>query len=232
VDAYNRQPHTGHGMDGKSPMRVYEELIRQPGAVFHRVTPAQRLVCTYSAVEITISKTTGSFKILGAEYRSDQTVRLVPGAGYYARYNPNDLGATVYVYQGEKRVAEAERINLTGFNDKAAAKQTMKARAQYTKAVKQQAAALANLRGTESGDHLRQLAEAISPDMVDQDSREILPAAAVVAINQARGEGVPLPKAERPESEAERLKRMGAELDAQMKTRRTEAIRTAGMGGR
>ncbi len=232
IDAYNRQPHTGHGMDGKSPMQVYEELIRQPGAVFHRVTPAQRVVCTYSAVEVTISKTTGSFKILGVEYRSNQTVKLAPGAGYFARYNPNDLGATVYVYRGEKLVAEAERINLTSFNDKASAKDIMKKRAQYRKAVERQAEALTNLRGTESGEHLRQLAESISPDLVDQDTREILPAAAVVAINRAKGDGVPLPKAERQESESERIKRMGYELDAKMKTRRTEAIRTAGMGTR
>lgn len=232
IDAYNCQPHTGHGMDGKSPMQVYEELIRQPGAVFHRVTPAQRVVCTYSAVEVTISKTTGSFKILGVEYRSDQTVKLAPGAGYFARYNPNDLGATVYVYRGEKLVAEAERINLTSFNDKAGAKETMKKRAQYRKAVERQAEALTNLRGTESGEHLRQLAESISPDMVDQNTREILPAAAVVAINQARGDGVPIPKTDQPESESERIKRLGADLDAQMKTRRPEAIRTAGMGTR
>lgn len=232
IDAYNRQPHTGHGMDKKSPMQVYEELISQPGAVFHYVTPSQRIVCTYSAAEITISKSTGSFKILGTQYRSDQTVKLAPGAGYYARYNPNDLGATVYVYRGEKLVAEAERINLTSFTSKTDAKKTMKARAQYRKAVKQQAAALTNMRGTESTEHLRRIAESISPDLVEQDTGTILPAATVVSINQAKGEGIPAPKLERQETEAERIRRKAAELDAQMETRPPSGNRVAGMGTR
>ena len=48
-----------------------------------------------------------SFTILGASYWSEGTAKLAPGKGYYARYNPNDLSDTVYVYRKEKLLCEA-----------------------------------------------------------------------------------------------------------------------------
>ncbi|HUW27580.1 MAG TPA: transposase domain-containing protein [Sulfuriferula sp.] len=185
--AYHRTPHSGHGMDGKSPLQVYTEQLNKPGVAFRKITEAQLRLCAYSAVAITIRKN-GTFTIMGASYWSEGTAKLAPGKGYYARFNQHNLSDPVYVYRKENRLCEAARTELTAFNDKAAGKAIMKKRAAYTKAVKQQAKALQDLSNSDSRDYLNALAAEVLPEMVDKETGEILPTAQVLEIVKGRAD--------------------------------------------
>jgi hypothetical protein len=187
IAAYHRAPHRGHGMDGKSPLQVYAEQINVPSVAFRKITDAQLRLCAYSAVPITIRKN-ATFTIFGASYWSKGTAKLAPGKGYYARYNPHNLSDPVYVYRKEKLLCEAIKTELTGFNDKAAGKALMKNKAAYTKSVKQQAKALQDLSHSESRDYLNALAVEVLPEMVDEETGEILPTAQVLEIVKGRAD--------------------------------------------
>ena len=173
IDAYNKSSHKGNGMEGKSPLQVYGELIKQPGYKARRISMPQLRLCAYSAVPITI-RSNATFTILGASYWSEGTARLAPGKGYYARYNPRDLSDTVYVYRKDKLLCEATRKELTSFNDKAAGKEIMRKRKAYMNSVKQQAKALLALAGSDSQEYLSKLAKEIMPEVVDKETGEIL----------------------------------------------------------
>lgn len=201
IAAYNRSIHRGNGMEDKSPLQVYDEQIKQPGYKARRISMPQLRLCTYSAVVITIRKN-ATFTILGASYWSQGTAKLAPGKGYYARYNPRDLGDTVYVYRKEKLLCEATRKELTSFNDKAAGKRISKERKAWTNSVKQQAKALTALKNSESREYLKKLSKEIMPVEEDKESGEILPQPQVVEMVKGKSEVLPDKKsAERIENE-------------------------------
>lgn len=203
IAAYHRAPHRGEGMGGKSPLQVYTEQINAPGLAVRRITEAQARLCTYSAAPVTIRKD-GSFTILGAAYRSHATAALARGRGYYARYSPHNLSDTVFVYRREKLLCEAERIELTSFNDKAAGKRIMKDRATYTRAVKQHAAALQALSDNENREYIARLAARTLPETIAPETGEVLPAAKV--LEMVKGKAATLPAARSAADEAARQK--------------------------
>jgi putative transposase len=229
IAAYHRTPHRGHGMEGKTPLQIYADQMKMPGVAFRKINQTQLRLCTYSAEPITIRRD-GSFTILGARYWSDGTTKLAPGKGYYARYNPHNLGDSVHVYRKEKRLCEAEKIELTPFNSKADAKENSKKRAAYTRAVKQQAKALQNLSSTVNQDYLSKLAAEVLPEMKDEKTGETLPTAQVLEIVRGRVDPLQaLKSAEDLENDAirEEAKRMQEKqsMDA------TERVRQRARGG-
>lgn len=195
VSAYHCTPHRGNGMEGKSPLQVYKEQLNADGSKARRINAAQARLCTLSVEKITIRKD-GSFTILGAAYRSDATVKLAPGRGYDARYNPLNLSDTVYVYRREKLLCQAQRIELTSFNDKAAAKRIMRERASYTKSVKQQKKAILAMRNSENQEYLARLADSTVPEVIDPNTGEILPGSKVMELVRAKVDTLPDQKTE------------------------------------
>lgn len=209
IAAYHRTPHRGNGMGGKSPMQVYTDQINRKDYPMRRITEAQQRLCAYSAAPIVIRRD-ASFTILSAAYWSEGTAKLAPGKGYYARYNPDNLSDTVYVYRKEKRLCEASRKELTPFNDKAAAKDIMKKRAAYTKSTKQRAAALEALSAAESKEYLATLGAAVAADAVDKETGEILPKAEVLEMVRSNAENLP---ERRAQEEAEEFRQLVAEME-------------------
>lgn len=210
IDAYNRSPHRGDNMEGKSPLQVYEELIKQPGYIAKRISMPQLRICAYSAVEITIRKN-ATFTIFGASYWSEGTAKLAPGKGYYARYNPRDLGDTVYVYRKEKLLCEATRKELTSFNDKASGKKISKERAAYKKSVKQSANALLKLRNSESREFIKNISEETESELINKETAEILSKPKVIEMVRSKA-GIPLDKKTVEELESEQLKREAKQI--------------------
>jgi hypothetical protein len=231
IAAYNQSPHRGNGMEGKSPFQVYTEQINQPGYSARRITQAQKRLCTYSAVAITIRRD-ASFTILGASYWSEGTARLAPGRGYYARYNSHDLSDTVYVYRKEKLLCEAIRKELTPFNDKAAGKEIMKKRASYTKAVKQRARALHDLTGSESREYLNNLAGRILPEMVDTETGEILPASQVLEIVKNTVEILPADSKTEEDLDNEQIRKEAKRLKEIESAEIADRFRQRAIGGK
>jgi len=229
IAAYHRTPHRGHGMGGKSPLQVYTEQLNAPGVAFRKINEAQLRLCAYSAVPITIRKN-ASFTILGASYWSEGTTKLAPGKGYYARYNPQNLSDPVYVYRKEKRLCEAVRTELTGFNDKAAGKEIMKKRAAYTKAVKQQAKALQDLSNSDSRDYLNALAAEVLPEVVDKETGEILPSAQVLEL--VKGKADPLQARKTAEElENDEIRKEAKQMQEKQSMESAERIRQRARGG-
>lgn len=229
IAAYHRTPHSGHGMDGKSPLQVYTEQINMPGVAFRKITEAQLRLCAYSAVAITIRKN-ATFTILGASYWSAGTAKLAPGKGYYARYNPKNLSDAVYVYRKEKLLCEAARTELTAFNDKAAGKEIMKKRASYTRAVKQSAKALLELSSSDTTNYLNKLATEVLPEMVDKETGEILPTAQVMEIVKGRAD--PLQARKTAEDlENDEIRREAKQMQARESIESAERVRQRARGG-
>ncbi|GHT92590.1 Mu-like prophage FluMu transposase A [Betaproteobacteria bacterium] len=107
IDRYNNTPHRGDGMNGKTPLQVFNALAAHTEV--RPMTPAMRRVCLLSVARVNINKTTGTFTIPGtggATYWSQQTSECNPNQkGYSVRYNPNDLNEPVTLYLGSKIVA-------------------------------------------------------------------------------------------------------------------------------
>ncbi|MGK8202115.1 transposase domain-containing protein [Burkholderia cepacia] len=203
VDAYHRTPHRGQGMEKRSPMQVYGELSREGSTVARRITEAQARLCAYSAVPVTLNRRDHSFTILGNRYWSEKLAALPGGSGYYARYNPDDLTETAYLYKGEKLVAEAAMTTLTPFLDKRAAKEHAKRRADYIKSVKNQAKALHALQA-DPADWLGTEADPVTG--------EILPIPQVIEIVNARADAMPHPDSAKAQEDAE-IQRLVDEME-------------------
>lgn len=191
VTALRRTPHRGHGMDDKSPEQVYHELMHAAGYMPRQITETQRQMCALARKEITI-RPNGTFVIDGASYYSSKTAELPKGAGYWATYNHHDLAQPITVYKTTdgkaKKVAEhVPQIERTPGNSKEAAKNIMKKKAEFNRAVKAQAKALGAIQTAESG-HIAKLAAKKFPEIVDKKTGEILPVAKVVEMVQNNAE--------------------------------------------
>lgn len=190
INAYHQTPHRGRGMGGRSPQQVYVDEANKPDTVFRRISEAEERMCSLSAAPITIRRTDGGFTLHGAFCYSEATTRLAPGKGYYVRYNPADLSDTLYVYRGEKLLCEAKKVELTSWNDKAGAKFVMKTRRNYIKKVKEQAAALQELKAADTPEFMAGLRAEVTGEWVDPETGEILPAGKVADT----GRSLPLSK--------------------------------------
>jgi hypothetical protein len=230
LHAYHRTPHRGEGMGRRPPLTVYETLMRQPDCAARRISEAQLRTCAYSASKITIGKD-GRFTLFGGRYGSEAAAKLAPGRGYYALYDPHDLSASTFVYRGERRLCEARRIELTPYNDKAAAKRVMKARANYMNAVRAQSDALAVRSADDSKGYLERLAREVLPDKVDPETGEILPAPKVIEIVHGKADAVPNTKPA-VETEDEAILREARRMQEEDAKGLAERVRARALGGR
>lgn len=211
LGAYLRTPHRGDGMNGKSPMQTYTELMNVPGYVPRQISALQMRVCALSAVPITIQKD-GSFIIHGARYYSVETASLPKGRGYYARYNRHDLAEPVFVYRASKLVAENVRqIERTPGNSKEAAQKIAKERADFTRAKKAQAKALLNIQNIDTPSEINKRLADKHPELVDKETGEILPVAKVVELTRSAADVSREPNRAEAEETA-RIKAMAEEM--------------------
>lgn len=211
LGAYHRTPHRGDGMDGKSPMQMYTELMNAPGYVPRQISALQMRVCALSAVPITIQKD-GSFIIHGARYYSVETASLPKGRGYYARYNRHDLAEPVFVYRASKLVAENVRqIERTPGNSKEAAKNIAKARADFIRAKKAQAKALHDIKNIDTPSEIAKRLADKHPELVDKETGEILPVSKVVELTRSTADVSREPSTTQAEETA-RIKAMAEEM--------------------
>lgn len=216
LGAYLRTPHRGDGMDGKSPMQIYTELMNAPGYVPRQISALQMRVCALSAVPITIQKD-GSFIIHGARYYSVETASLPKGRGYYARYNRDYLAEPVFVYRASKLVAENVRqIERTPGNSKEAAQKIAKERADFTRAKKAAAKALFNIQNLDTPAEIAKSTAITHPEIMDKETGEILSVGKVVALTQSAAQ-LPRESSKDEVDETTRIKAMAEEIDSVMR---------------
>ena len=211
IEAYHRNPHRGHGMNGKSPMAVYTELMNAPGYVPKIISQRQFRRCVLSAIKVSIRQD-GSFAIHGARYYSEATARLPRVSGYYACYNRHDLAEPVTLYLGSKIKAEAvPQIERTPGNCKESAKKIMKARRDFTKHTKARAKALFDIQAADNPSEIAKRLAGKHPELIDTETGEILPVAKVVEVTQAAAE-VSREPTQTEADETARIKAMAEEM--------------------
>jgi len=223
IEAYHRAPHRGHGMNGKSPMAVYTELMNAPGYVPKVISQRQYRRCVLSAIKVTIRQD-GSFAIHSARYYSEATARLPRVRGYYACYNRHDLAEPVTLYLGSKIKAEAvPQIERTPGNCKETAKKVMKARREFMRATKARANALLDIQAIDTPEEIKAAALRKHPGILNKETGEILPVASVVEITQTAAD---TPTNRPPKSAAQKAqeRKQTDEIDALLYPRQKTAL--------
>lgn len=148
INAYNRRGHRGDGMNGRSPLEVYTELLES--APPRKQPTAQQLrLCLLAAEAVRLDKKDYSVRILGNRYWDEALAGLDERRTYTVRFNPENASEPVYVYDGTRFICEARIIEKTGFRDREAAKAYNRARNKTIKNQKMIAAALKEMHQAE-----------------------------------------------------------------------------------
>lgn len=160
---YHTRPHRGDAMHGRSPLAAYEELLpltqpRQP-------TREQLRLCLQAAEKVRLEPHSGAVRILKNRYWSEKVAELDRGMAYTIRFNPEDANEPVSIFDGERFLCEAPIISRTGFLDSAAAKDNERARRQYVKSLKQQAAARRDMSKARAWGDLPAPAESVQAEV-------------------------------------------------------------------
>jgi hypothetical protein len=135
AEVYNMRPHRGIGMDGKSPMQVYNEL--RDITIARKPTKEQMAWCMLVAQPVMLSQRDGSFTINGNVYWHAALPKLASTGPYTARYDADDSTVPVQLFDGETCVCERAELRLrTGARNLAAAKDGIRAKKQAKRAVK------------------------------------------------------------------------------------------------
>ncbi|GAB3266113.1 hypothetical protein GCM10027296_43670 [Chitinimonas naiadis] len=121
LEEFNRRPHRGQGMGGRSPYDLYAELITS--AVVHQPDPAHLRLLLQGVNTLKLQKDDASirFKIEGyglCRYWSDALADLPLSARqkqYQVYFDPENPDAKVAVYDGLTWICDAERIERIDF---------------------------------------------------------------------------------------------------------------------
>jgi len=212
IEAYHRAPHRGHGMNGKSPMAVYTELMNALGYVPKTISRRQLRRCVLSAIKVTIQNN-GSFAIHGARYYSEETARLPRVRGYYAIYNRHDFAEPATLYLGSKiKAKDVPQIERTPGNCKESAKKVMKARRDFTNSTKARAKALFDIQAANTPNEIAKRLAGKHPELIDKETGEILPVPKVVELTQTAAE-VSREPTQTEADKAAHIKAMAEEMD-------------------
>lgn len=140
IEAYLERGHRGDSMDGRSPVEVYDELMRS--AVVRTPTSEQIRLCMLAAENKMLDADHG-VTIMGNRYWSEALAKLATRGPYTVRYDADRAETPVAVYDGDRFICEAPIFVKSGFRDQEAAKTHNRARNAFKKATKVQAKALA-----------------------------------------------------------------------------------------
>lgn len=138
IAAYHARPHRGDGMQGKTPMQVYEDLV--PHATPRKPTAEQLRLCLLAAQNIRLRE--DGIVLLGNRYWAEPLAELRRDKTYTVRFDPEDARQPVAVYDRGRYVCEAVLIDPAGFRDQVAAKHHAKARREFIRAKKEEARAI------------------------------------------------------------------------------------------
>ena len=143
IALYHDTPHRGDAMDGRTPNEVY--LAELPSTVVRQPTVEQLRLCLLAAEKIRLQKD-GSIILQRNRYWDKALCALPVGVDYVVRHNPEDASEPVAVYRGDRFLCEARLYERTGFRDQEAAKAHNRARREFQRAKKLEAAAILGMR--------------------------------------------------------------------------------------
>lgn len=181
VEEYHQRAHTGHGMNGRSPMEVYTELVQT--AIVRKPTAQALQACAQVAQKVTV-RSDGGIYILENRYSCDAMAQLPRGSSYTARYDPQDASEPIHLYDGDRFLFTVPLVYGSGFQDKQAAQDHARAKNRHKRAVREEARAIKEMETS------RDWMAPRNPVTVDPDTGEILPRAKVLRpVKPAKGRG-------------------------------------------
>lgn len=134
---YNTRPHSGDGMNGKSPMEVFNEGLQHIQA--RRVKPDALKFLMWRTSEPRLVRG-GGIQIDGSFYRSSELLDY-EGKKVYARYSPNCK--TVFIFsENDVKLCEAELVEPSAWLDQEKIKAGMAQKNAFKKQVRQKAEAI------------------------------------------------------------------------------------------
>lgn len=197
---YHGNVHRGDGMDGRSPMAVYAELLahtpQRPAPTSEQM---RMLMLCAQAIKLDKHQT---IRLFGNRYFIEQLAFLPLRATVDVRFDGNDLSAPVHVYHQGRYVCAAPVLGKVGVHDKEAAKAQAAARKRLKKSAQERALALQNLGEVFAPVLSRQ------PKPEEPETQQVLPAPNVTHIHSRTGlETPPLidPVAQAQQKEFERM---------------------------
>jgi hypothetical protein len=139
---YHEEPHRGDAMNERSPLQVYEQLVKETRA--RKPTAAQLRLCMLIPETVRLDRNNRSVRIraTGNRYYSPSLTSLDPGLTYTARYDPEDSSKPIAIYLGQRFMCDAKLCGARGFRDKQAAKDAARARRQIKRSVKEKIEAM------------------------------------------------------------------------------------------
>lgn len=140
---YHSNIHRGDGMDGRSPMDVYAELLAHtPQRPAPTAEQMRMLMLCAQAIKLDRHQT---IRLFGNRYFIEQLAFLPLRATVDVRFDGDDLSAPVHVYHQGRFVCTAPVLGKVGVHDKEAAKAQAAARKRLKKSAQERALALQNL---------------------------------------------------------------------------------------
>lgn len=120
LDSYHHRAHRGHGMDGRSPREVYDELIVH--TVVRRPTPQQLAMCLLRRVGVKLDRESRIPLHSGAArtfFTHPKLIDLPRGAEMAVWYDPDDFAAPIRVEYEGRFICEATPVQRVPFRNEA-----------------------------------------------------------------------------------------------------------------
>ncbi len=123
---------------GRSFDEVFAESMADPANLVRFASPMQRSLWMLTAETVTARKPSGAIHLFDNRYWARELNQWI-GKKLTVRFDPSDLHAAVKVYDPQGRlICEAECIEKSGFDCQAAARETARAKSEFSKTLKAQ----------------------------------------------------------------------------------------------
>jgi len=176
LSEYHTRPHRGDAMDGRSPLAIYEELLKQ--TIVREPTREQLRLCLLAAESVRLNSDDSSVIINGNRYWAEKLATLPRDVDYVVRFNPENATEPVSVYQGDRFICEAPLIARTGFRDQQAAKTYARAKRNFVKSRVEQAGLVKDMNAAAAW--MKKSGEEGEPDPIGAAAAVLLPVPKVV----------------------------------------------------
>lgn len=134
LDAYHHRAHRGHGMDGRSPREVYDELIVH--TVVRRPTPQQLAMCLLRRVGVKLDFESRIPLHSGAArtfYTHPKLIDLPRGAELAVWYDPDNFAIPLRVEYEDRFICEATPMQRVPFRNETSMREHQKATGEHRK---------------------------------------------------------------------------------------------------
>lgn len=161
ITSYNERPHRGHGMNGRSPMQVWNEYFKTHEQ--RKVSPASLRLLMMKGEKVKVGRF--GIRAFGSYYRDDLVMERITQWVIY-RYDPEDL-TRIHVYTlKDEYISSPQQIRRTHWQDEAAYAEVKKLEKRKRQAIRAEREAAERIYKTEYGYQPREIKDSVEPAKV------------------------------------------------------------------